>query len=392
MNRRHAPFVAFWVVVFAVACSAPQVGGEAKLDPPGGGGFVWRGFEHTWSYNHRLNRMGGLLVDGGCVPAKQGNLPKTVCRSRLMHTGASGYGADELTFQSYYSRVTADGLGVRTGQVYFQFRGNEGQDLRGEETVRLPADELLAGRDRYVVLLNGYDIHVADPGKAKKVKQLKVWVDSNPRYDAESGTVQFQVGGTINLNCDSLECRRQPDRVVYDMRLRFVVLAADNHQLRETAKTFEAAYEWDRRDELEVGGIDLNAERQQIQGSEGGYAASLLGFRRLDFDLSKKGRYKDHWFVSWIHRIGEVDYRSETGTTSFDLDLLFKEWNAVTKSKVASMAKAGEADLLAEVVMVQLDEGRVEREKASGTIAWPGRNRSPDSDQAVWSKQLRFSF
>ena len=65
-------------------------------------GVIWMGFEHEWTYNHRLNRLGDYVsqpeFDGFEHPVKH------------YHTGATGLGWDEALFTSYYTVVKANGI------------------------------------------------------------------------------------------------------------------------------------------------------------------------------------------------------------------------------------------------------------------------------------------
>ena len=384
----------FWslIVLLLAGCSAPEVRSTTSVDEKQNAAFLWNGFSHEWSYNHRLNRMGDYLNDFDCREVEKNDLPRSLCTGKLFHTGASGTGRDTLRFKSHYTKVVSPEVGFRSGEVVLPFDGPEQRRLRVDRRVEIPVEKsTMAGRDEYVALLNGYDLHVGEKGKAKKVKQFRVWVTESPTYYPDREVLAFKVGGLLNMNCDSIECKQQRNRVRYKLSLHFMLMGHDG-AIHTTKRDYEAAYSWNKRDELDRNDVPLNEERHSIKGLSEDYASATVGFQSIDFDLAKKGRYKDHWFVEWVHALRDVEYDPEEGRASFDLDLFFKEWNARTKRKATSIAQKGEAILGADVVLVQFREAVVEADAATGTIDWPGRNRSPVDEKAVWSKELRLEY
>jgi hypothetical protein len=360
---------------------------RVELDPePTRGAFVWRGHRHAWTYNHRVNRLGDYLTPLDCTNGDTGD--DEACSARIVHTGASGTGSDTATFTSYYTEVHASGARFHSGEVSLSFDGREQRNLRVEQTVQLESAGRFGPDGEYAVLLNGYDLYVdGKRAKAKKIKQFRIWA-RNAEY--ADGGVAFDVGGLLNMNCDSVECKHQSNHVRYTMDVRFVVVGHDEGGLHATTKPFETSYRWSKRREIEPEDVPLNASTNHVRGLRKRYDMALVGFRAIDFDLAKKGRYKDHWYVNWTHSIRNVDYEPSSGEASFDLELFFKEWNKRTKKKVTSLARRGEAILRADTVLLQFERGRTRRAHTSGEIEWPGKNRSPIDDAAVWKKELSF--
>lgn len=392
MKRLSHSIFPICILLLLAGCSAPEVRSTTSVDERQNAAFLWNGFSHEWSYNHRLNRMGDYLDEFDCQDVEKNDLPRSICTGKLFHTGASGTGRDTLKFRSHYTEVVSPEVGFRSGEVVLPFDGPEQRRIRVERRVEIPVEKSsMADRDSYVALLNGYDLHVGEKGKAKKVKRFRIWVSERPTYYPEREVLAFKVGGLLNMNCDSIECKQQRNRVRYKLSLHFMLMGHDG-AIHTTKRDYETAYSWNKKDEIHREEIPLNQESHSIKGLSKEYASATVGFQSIDFDLAKKGKYKDHWFVEWVHALRDIEYDPTEGRATFDLDLFFKEWNARTKRKATSIARKGEAILGADVVLVQFREAAVEQASQEGTLKWPGRNRSPDDEKAIWSKELKLEY
>src|SRR5690242_9683856 len=80
--------------------------------------FIWRGFSHQWTYNHRCNRIGDYVVYNN-------NKPITA------HTSATGKGADSTYFTSYYSFVASQNVAFKEGKVTIQVNSKEKRLVEG---------------------------------------------------------------------------------------------------------------------------------------------------------------------------------------------------------------------------------------------------------------------
>ncbi len=339
-----------------------------------------------------MNRLGDYLAPIDCESFEKSDMPKARCEGELVHTAASGTGADAAKFTSHYAEVVAPEAGFQSGNVKLRFDGREQRDLRSERTVELPADGRLRSRDQYDVVLNGFDVFAEGKrAKAKKVKGFRLWTRADDANSGADDTIEVDVGGVLNMNCDSVECKQQSNRVRYTVDVRFLVIAHDD-SVQATSRDFETNYTWNEKDELTPERVRLNAKTNTIQGARQQYDDAVLGFREINFDLGKKGRYKDHWFITWASRIREVDYQAERGRAQFDLQLFFKEWNARSKKKLTSLATKGEATLRANVAMFQFQDARVEYRHTSGKLEWRGKNRTASDDSAVWRRAYDFEW
>ena len=134
-------------------------------------GVIWMGFEHQWSYNHRLNRLGDYIsqpeFEGYDFPVKH------------YHTGATGLGKDEAYFSSYYTVLKTEQAGLQSGHVELNLANKEGKRSSIRTTLSIPLQENLQDRDQIVGLLNGFDL-IASEG-ADKLKMLHIDL-SDPVY------------------------------------------------------------------------------------------------------------------------------------------------------------------------------------------------------------------
>ncbi|MFB6374529.1 MAG: hypothetical protein ABEN55_15730 [Bradymonadaceae bacterium] len=154
------------------ACKSPEIASRAEAESQSDGAFVWRGFDHQWTYNHRLNRMGDFLKQDECTGGGKAGLPGLSCTGSVHHTGASGTGQDELAFTSYYTETGSTGAAYHPAHATLQLQGREQREIRREVTVEVPVE----ADGKFVALLNGYDMRTAGKTKAKKIKRFRIWM------------------------------------------------------------------------------------------------------------------------------------------------------------------------------------------------------------------------
>lgn len=392
---RLAPLVCLAIALFVsashTACSATQIDESETVDPQQHGAFLWNGFRHRWTYNHRLNRMGDYLTGLDCEEIEANELPRSHCRSTLVHTGASGTGADTLSFTSQFAEIVAPEASFQTVRIKMRFDGREEREIRIDRHITISPGENLERRADYTVLLNGFDVYTEGArAKAKKVKRFRVWVGDDV-VESDAGELTFDAGAVMDMNCDSFECKQQSNRVRYTMEVRFLVIGHDG-TVTVTPKQFETNYSWSRKTELNESDVPINGRTNVIQGAKSGFESAVAGFREIDFDLSRKGRYKDHWYVGWTNAIRKFEYDASEGRAEFDLRLMFKEWNARSKKKLTSLARKGEATLRANLALLQFERARIQPRVTDGELTWPGKNRSPIDGAAEWRKRLTVEF
>lgn len=159
---------------------------------------IWQGFRHAWEYNHRLNRLGSYVrsTDGAGDVAG--------------HTAASGTGGDTAHFSEFVTRVRSntDRVGFQTGLGKVRVECPRAVTV----TFRIKVDELplepaLVGRDRYTVLINGFDLYAER--HADKLVSFDVEV-TDPVVYANGTRMRFDILGNLRFDCRTAECQLWP--------------------------------------------------------------------------------------------------------------------------------------------------------------------------------------
>jgi hypothetical protein len=144
------------------------------------------------------------------------------------------------------------------------------------------------------------------------------------------------------------------------------------------------AYFWDRKFE-----IQNTPPRQTFVGDTTKYyTAALSAFKRITFILSRPQNV-----LEWNMALMGSKY--EKGKYTVTPDLFFKQWSKTMKKRSASMKhsrtakkKSGLAEISADLVLLEFSEGCVESGTVNGRMRWSAKNRSPDSDEALYRKGL----
>ncbi|MCB6176625.1 hypothetical protein LHP98_00580 [Rhodobacter sp. Har01] len=156
---------------------------------------VWQGFRHSWTYNHRLNRLGDWLA----TTDRAGD--RLVVE--VAHAAASGTGRDQATFQGFRTIARAAGISYRELWRSIEITATEAASRAFVREIRLAPDEVPDDCDRFAAILSGFDLCSATD--ADKLASFHL-ATSQPRRDATTGEVVFQIVGALNVDCDSAEC------------------------------------------------------------------------------------------------------------------------------------------------------------------------------------------
>jgi hypothetical protein len=156
--------------------------------------LLWQGYKHRWDYNHRVKRFGSYVHH----VTDHGGPRKAI----IGHTGASGWGDDELKFVDYYTHVEkAEGVWFQTGYWDVEIDCTRLQHNRFETTFTAPLDKTLRGLDDYAVVLNGFDLRAVTV--ADKLMDLDLEItDASP----DESSISFTIRGHLQFDCRSLEC------------------------------------------------------------------------------------------------------------------------------------------------------------------------------------------
>ncbi len=193
--------------------------------------LIWRGFSHSWTYNHRVNRLGDFVT-------MLDNKP------RVCHTAASGIGADSCFFTSNYSIVESPNVAFQEGVVSIKLYGKEKQLISKTVEISIPAAEGMHGQDHYISLLNGFDIQAL--GKSDKLQLLRFSVE-DAYYAPAVKELRFLVNVGIVVNCQSLECSRFSQKSTYDLKIYYLIVAGEHNHVIGTTRTVTENYPWDKK-------------------------------------------------------------------------------------------------------------------------------------------------
>ncbi|MBP8067691.1 MAG: hypothetical protein KAY27_03930 [Pedobacter sp.] len=129
--------------LFLVINQSNAQGGELK---PYNKAIIWRGFNHLWSYNHRINRMGSyVFLDSNQVP-------------KGAHFSASGIGSDSTYYEQYYTKVESPNLRFYQGSIKLLVTGRETQLLTDNKEISVVVPAWFQNLTRYKSIINGFDI------------------------------------------------------------------------------------------------------------------------------------------------------------------------------------------------------------------------------------------
>ncbi|MCB0502316.1 MAG: hypothetical protein KDD32_06505 [Bacteroidetes bacterium] len=357
MIRNFLPFV-FFLISFQ-AFSQNDVG------------VIWMGFEHEWTYNHRLNRLGDYIeqpeFEGYDHPVKH------------YHTGATGLGWDDALFSSYYNIIKSDKIGFQSGFVDIKLENKEGQRAYVKKKVSLPLQSNLKNKDQIVGLLNGFDLVAIDG--ADKLKTLSIDI-SDPIYNYDKSRVDFIVEVGFIANCGSFECHRFNQTYNYTIKVQYLLIAGNRADFFGTEKSFIKTYEWDKHDTFEDGMVN-----ETVRGYTG-FPIATIGFKSIMVNMDR-----DHWLVNWHTAIHPQFYDETTGNFEFAIDLLLQQWKKSTSPmKIVSRfskRKDGWAYLDGSVVLLQFKDACLETKSRFGSLNWKGRNKEADNNDAINVERFR---
>lgn len=355
---------------------------------------VWKGFEHSWSYNHRLNRLGSWIDIKNCH--------KTGCNYTLGHSGASGSGEDIAYFNDSYSEISTKYLSFISGSEEFDIEGREGEKITGEIKVIAKDSSKDESSNKYVALINGIDIYSKkDPDK---LESLNVKI-TGPK-ETKSG-INSKIKYSIKLDCKTLECSGEPlktegkQKTNYGMRINYVLIKGKNKNLKANKKAKTIDYSW--RDCKGAGdykcGISKKREINKkprtkdisIKGKKG-FGLGFIGIKGISIDLERGYHYNT------FRNIVEGKYYKERFEYKGRLSSFFKEWTAeppLFKSGQLAVGKGGNAKLKTELVLVQTKKGCKKSFVEPGNLHWKAEHKerkSPKRKSAKIESNREFIF
>jgi len=312
--------------------------------------IIWRGFDQKWTQaNHRLNRLGDYVGGIDCSGS--------TCSANLVHGAASGLAGDVARYTTYYTTLSARGVGFQPGHRTFVLSGKEGQAIERTFSVREPAEANLRNRDQVVVLLNGFDLCAEDA--ADKPQHIRLAL-TNPTFDPNDASFSFTVIVEITADCDSAECK-PPETVNYNLRVHFLIVGSNGDAMHTVSREFAQSYTWDTDDEIHLQDLD----RDRLLYGAPGYPVGVFALRSLELTLDR-----DHWMFEWASFVRPKSYSGQTGEGECSLALMFKQWTP--GMMVGAIKKPGSATMTARVMLLQFKEAVRGNESYTGSIEWPG--------------------
>lgn len=331
---------------------------------------IWNGFDHEWSYNHRLARLGDYVGAVRCSDLG--------CEAQSVHTGATGSGSDAGTYTSRLTAVSAPRVGFLQGAttLHVESRRGEGEVFRRVATVELPAHGLLTGREQLEVVLGGFDLRsLADPDK---LAALSVHL-GRPQYASDGSTVRFEVETSGQVDCDSIECDRFERGYAYDLTVAWTLVAADD-EIVTTYHQVGNEYQWRRRGP----GAQIPSE-DAIQGASGAFPAAFVGLRGFSIRLDD-----DHHLRRWAISVQPSLYTADSGIQRLAVDLAFEQGGPRDQARLLSFRDSGWTEMGADLVLVQLRSGEVQDVSVDGQMAWEADGGPPDPTLSTVARTVTF--
>ena len=332
---------------------------------------VWRGLRHSWTYNHRCNRMGDYIE-------KRGNDFYDV------HTSATGKGADSTFYNSYYTTVESPDVWFYQGSESCELFGMESELLESTNEVMIPLPDGVKTTVFMTAVINGFDIQSLD--KADKLQMFNVSIEK-PEVLAEQRKIRLLIKISMVDNCQSLECETFNNKTGYSITIHYLTVCADKQNIFENQDFSNRSYTWDKK--IINGALN---ETRVIQGaSSGAFNSSLVGIQSFGFSLNKA-----HWLLEFDNNVQPHEYKPAEGTYAYDIEQSFVEWeegmkmfSAVPEQSKFSSRRKGWITMDMDVVYLQFKNAKITHGEIEGTMFWQGHNESPDDPNAICAKKIK---
>jgi hypothetical protein len=395
------PCLALLLCVAATGCSDMGIDSAQEHD----GAVIWRGFDQRWTHNHRWNRFGNWVEED----------PDSACEEpfgcyELAHAAASGTSGDVADFTSHFTTVSTRGVAFLPlrGEVTLAADFGEALYIRVEE-VRVPVAELdrpsrFRDRDRYVALLNGFDLGSQGPAD----KPVAFFIEAgDARYDEVEDELVVQWRTYLSMDCTSAECwltARNNDAFDYKLTVHLLLLAADDALVPTFPERVVRDYTWDAPPHVMPGSpfifpvvlghghneqaeeLDLPPVEGLIQGFED-EPEPAVGLRRLAISLfpfpGTANAPADQHMLDWESAVRPGAF--EDGKLAWELDLMFKNWTeGMQVHQVTAYPEVGAARMEVDLVMLQFAQGAgVSHRTWADQLEWGGADASALGEDAV---------
>ena len=205
---------------------------------------IWRGFNHRWTYNHRLKRFGNYIsYSGNC-----NNISDSILVApHGYHYSASGIGKDSTFFTSYYSCVSSPNAVFAETKVKVIISNKLKQLTSKTKTDILEFTKTsypwMKNKAAYTAILNGFDMTASDlENPPDKISLLKIAVEDS-LYDPVSNKFTFKVKADAVFDCQSAECTGGND-LKYEVNIYVLVVGFEKDCGAFTQNLYSNAYSW----------------------------------------------------------------------------------------------------------------------------------------------------
>ena len=401
---------------------------------------VWQGFHHSWTYNHRLNRIGdwtrSLERADNRVEVETG------------HSAASGSGPDEARFTTHTAVIRAGGVHSVEFRQKITISGTEQAEQIFDREFRAgPADGIPAECEIFAALLSGFDLVAEDD--ADKLSSFHV-ATTTPARDPATGDVVFNVVGALNVDCDSPECdnvstmgalvsaiasgvysgaqlgaagalggalfgvlmaeffAKLQVSSVYTLTLRLTLICGTRETLAISRSTHTNALAWDtetaiRRSTDGIVRVTLTGNADPV------WRVAVPAINQISLEITReRGVFRPDTAMHLLEWDMAIRPDRTTGTTcEAELDLFFRNWR--TRPSVFfdefiespifdelvqgffTHRDAGVANAMMGVTLLQFaDSEPVERHIVSDDLVWEGEGKSAKSADAVVKNSKTF--
>jgi hypothetical protein len=333
-------------------------------------GCLWRGFQHSWTYNHRCNRLGDYIERRGDD-------------YYAVHTSATGKGPDSTYYNTYYTTVQSPDVWLWQGQTTTQLLGVEGRLLDETIEIQVPLPDSTGVDPLTTAFINGFDLNAL--AGADKLQLFRINIEQ-PEILPEKKKIRFLIKVSMVDNCKSLECKGFNNKTAYRIAIHYLVACGSKTQVVEHQDYSNRCMMWDKKilnaNGSESRTVDVSQDSNKV--------AAILGIKSFGFVLDKA-----HWLVEFDANVQPGQYLPTRGTYRYDVDEALVEWEDGMKkfspfpsqSRFAVKQK-GWITMDMNAAILQMNHALVAHREIEGVMYWPGKNELPNDAQSLSTHKI----
>lgn len=325
---------------------------------------IWRGFNHLWSYNHRINRL-------GCQVEK-----KKHDSAKISYFSATGLGSDSTFYKVHYSYISSPYLRFYEGEIKLKISGKETQLLNLNKEISFEMPYWLKDQAEYKGIINGFDL------KSNSKSDLPILLDIqiDDPIALNNNTLSFKLNTNWVANCRSAECSIINNTVNYDLKINYLIIGYQKENASSTEIFNKKSYAWT---------VDVAPPYETMLKEHKGlpnlFEKALIGIKGFSFVLNE-----EQWLQELNYETTINEYWAKDGKINFNIGMQFLAWKEGMKSKAVSKSKAffahrksGWATMSMNSLLLQFKEGVVKDASIEGSMFWPGWNTKADHNLSV---------